>query len=76
MRNETLADLVDSTNQTTSRSEKADERNEVVKMDIGTLISSNDTKEGPTTCPNRPQKKQQVTEIKMNKKTNVIVLYN
>ena len=42
LKNETLSDLVDKTNQTTTRSEKAYERSENVKMVIGTLISSNE----------------------------------
>ena len=55
LRNETLSDLVDSTNQTTNvNSEKADERSENVKIVSDTLISSNDTKEDLTICPNQP----------------------
>ena len=46
LKNETLSDLVDPTNQTTNRSEKADERNENVKMVNGTLISSNEDQTG------------------------------
>ena len=54
VRNETLSDLVDSTNQTTNvNSEKADERSENVKIVIDTLILSNNTKEGLTICPNQ-----------------------
>ena len=49
LRNETLSDLVDPTNQTTNRSEKAVERSENVKMVIGTLISSNEDQTGA--CP-------------------------
>ena len=41
LKNETLSDLVGPTNQTTNRSEKADERSENDKMVIGTLISCN-----------------------------------
>ncbi|CAH3167755.1 unnamed protein product [Porites lobata] len=56
LRNETLSDLVDSTNQTTNfNSEKADERNEDVKIVVDTLILSNDTKEDLRICPNHPQ---------------------
>ena len=46
LRNETLSDLVDPTNQTTNRSEKADERSDNVKMVNGTLISSNQDQTG------------------------------
>ena len=47
LRNETLSDLVDSTNQTSNvNSEKADERSENVKMVNGTLISSNQDQTG------------------------------
>ena len=47
LRNETLSDLVDSTNQTTNvNSEKADERSENVKMVNGKLISSNQDQTG------------------------------
>ena len=46
LRNETLSDLVDPTNQTTNRSEKADERSDSVKMVNGTLISSNQDQTG------------------------------
>ena len=46
LRNETLSDLVDPTNQTTNRSEKADERSDNVKMVNGTLISSNEDQTG------------------------------
>ena len=47
LRNETLSDLVDSTNQTNNvNSEKADERSENVKMVNGTLISSNQDQTG------------------------------
>ena len=57
MKNETLSDLVDSTNQTIDfNSEKADESNENVKMVIRRLISSNDTKEGLKIRPNQPQR--------------------
>ena len=56
LRNETLSDLVDTKNQTTNfNSEKADERNENVKIVIDTLISSNNTKQDLTICPNHPQ---------------------
>ena len=56
LKNETLSDLVDSTSQTTNfNSEKADERNENVKMVIGRLISPNDTKEDLKIRPNQPQ---------------------
>ena len=44
--NETLSDLVDPTNQTTNRSEKADERSDNVKMVNVTLISSNEDQTG------------------------------
>ena len=46
LRNETLSDLVDTKNQTTNRSEKADEHSDNVKMVIGTLISSNQDQTG------------------------------
>ena len=46
LKNETLSDLVDPTNQTTNRSEKADERSDNDKMVIGTLISSNKDQTG------------------------------
>ena len=46
LRNETLSDLVDSKNQTTNRSEKADERSDNVEMVNGTLISSNQDQTG------------------------------
>ena len=46
LRNETLSDLVDPTNQTTNRSEKADERSDNVKMVNATLISSNQDQTG------------------------------
>ena len=46
LKNETLSDLVDPTNQTTNCSEKADERSENDKMVIGTLISSNEYQTG------------------------------
>ena len=46
LRNETLSDLVDTKNQTTNRSEKADERSDNVKMVNGTLISSNEDQTG------------------------------
>ena len=46
LRNETLSDLVDPTNQTTNRSEKADERSDNVKMVNGTLISPNQDQTG------------------------------
>ena len=49
LRNETLSDLVDPTNQTTNRSEKADERSDNVKMVNGTLISSNQDQTGAST---------------------------
>ena len=49
--------VVDSTNQTINfNSEKADERNGNVKMLIGRLISSNDTKEDLKIRPNQPQR--------------------
>ena len=44
--NETLSNLVDPTNQTTNRSEKADERSDNVKMVNVTLISSNEDQTG------------------------------
>ena len=46
LKNETLSDLVDPTNQTTNRSEQADERSDNVKMVIGTLISTNKDQTG------------------------------
>ena len=46
LRNETLSDLVDPTNQTINRSEKADERSDSVKLVNGTLISSNQDQTG------------------------------
>ena len=49
LKNETLSDVVDPTNQITNRSEKAVERSENVKMVIGTLISSNEDQTGA--CP-------------------------
>ena len=55
LRNETLSDLVDTKNQTTNvNSEKADERNENVKIVIDTLTSSNNTKEDLLICLNQP----------------------
>ena len=55
LRNETLSDLVDTKNQTTNfNSEKGDERNENVKMVTDTLMSSNNTKEDLSICPNQP----------------------
>ena len=55
LRNETLSDLVDTKNQTTNfNSENADERNEDVKIVIDTFISSNNTEEDLTICPDQP----------------------
>ena len=55
LKNESLSGLVDTKNQTTNfNSEKADERSEDVKIVIDTLISSNDTKEDLSICPNQP----------------------
>ena len=55
LRNETLSDLVYTKNQTTNfNSEKGDERNENVKIVIDTLISSNNSKEDLSICPNQP----------------------
>ena len=57
LKNETLSDLVDETNQANNLSEKVDERSVNFKIVIGTLASSNDTKrEGDIKiCPNQPQ---------------------
>ena len=55
LKNETLSDLVDETNQANNLSEKVDERSENFKIVIGTLTSSNDTKGDLTICPNQPQ---------------------
>ena len=55
LKNESLSGLVDTKNSTTNfNSEKADERSEDVKIVIDTLISSNDTKEDLSICPNQP----------------------
>ena len=55
LKNETLSDLVDETNQANNLSEKVDERSVNFKIVIGTLTSSNDTKGDLTICPNQPQ---------------------
>ena len=44
LKNETLSDLVDETNQANNLSEKVDERSVNFKIVFGTLTSSNDTK--------------------------------
>ena len=55
LKNETLSDLVDETNQANNLSEKVDEGSVNFKIVIGTLTSSNDTKGDLTICPNQPQ---------------------
>ena len=50
LKNETLSDLVDETNQANNLSEKVDERSVNFKIVIGTLTSSNDTKGDLTIC--------------------------
>ena len=55
LKNETLSDLVDETNQANNLSEKVDERSVNFKIVIGTLTSSNDTKGDLTICLNQPQ---------------------
>ena len=55
LKNETLSDLVDATNQANNLSEKVDERSVNFKIVIGTLTSSNDTKGDLTICLNQHQ---------------------
>ena len=55
LKNETLLDLVDETNQANNLSEKVDERSVNFKIVIGTLTSSNDTKGDLTICLNQHQ---------------------
>ena len=55
LKNETLSDLVDETNQANNLSEKVDKRSVNFKVVIGILTSSNDTKGDLTICPNQPQ---------------------
>ena len=55
LKNETLSDLVEATNQANNLSEKVDERSVNFKIVIGTLTSSNDTKGDLTICPNQAQ---------------------
>ena len=55
LKNETLLDLVDETNQANNLSEKVDERSVNFKIVIGTLTSSNDTKGDLTICRNQHQ---------------------
>ena len=55
LKNETLSDLVDETNQANNLSEKVDKRSVNFEIVIGTLTSSKDTKGDLTICPNQPQ---------------------
>ena len=55
LKNETLSDLVDETNQANNLSEKVDKLSVNFKVVIGILTSSNDTKGDLTICPNQPQ---------------------
>ena len=55
LKNETLSDLVDETNQANNLSEKVDEGSVNFKIVTGTLTSSNDTKGDLTICLNQPQ---------------------
>ena len=55
LKNETLSDLVDETNQANNLSEKVDEQSVYFKIVIGTLTSSNDTKGDLTICLNQHQ---------------------
>ena len=55
LKNETLSDLVDETNQANNLSEKVDKRSVNFEIVIGTLTSSNDTKVDLTICLNEHQ---------------------
>ena len=55
LKNETLSDLVDETNQANNLSDKVDERSVNFRIVIGTLTSSNDTKGDLTICLNQHQ---------------------
>ena len=55
LKNETLSDLVEATNQANNLSEKVDKRSVNFKVVIGILTSSNDTKGDLTICLNQHQ---------------------